>query len=347
MPRKGSLLHTKTVKVRGREYVYFVTARKNAKGQPVLYRLPPKSSPQFGGIYAGCLAARARAESMETELTVTDFARQYERSAKFKALSDGSQYLYGIYLRMFVAALPTAPAGEVERSDILAVTDKLKPGAANSFVRTIAALYVWGRKREIVRNAPCEGIDMNELGEHEPWPEPLLLDALGSDDAFVRLATHLLFFTAQRISDVAGMRWGDIRGGAIFVTQKKTGKDLEIRLHRNLADELAKHPKTLGTILADEKGKKLPERTIRDRVQAFAKAKGFKIVPHGLRKNAVNALLEVGCSVAQTAAISGQTLQLVEHYARRRDQARLGNAAILQWERGESGTGKPKGKTAQ
>jgi integrase len=347
MPRKGGLLHTKTVKVRGREYVYFVTARKNAKGNPVLFKLPPKSSPQFGGIYAGCLAARARAESMEAELTVTDFVRQYERSPKFKALADGSQYLYGIYLRMFAASLPTAPAGEVERSDILAITDKLKPGAANSFVRTIAALYVWGRKRELVRNAPCEGVDMNEVGEHEPWPEALLMDALSADDAFVRLATHLLFYTAQRISDVSAMRWGDIRGGAIFVTQKKTGTALEIRLHSALVNELARHPKALGTILSGTDGKKLSERAIREKLQAFAKGKGFKIVPHGLRKNAVNALLEVGCSVAQTAAISGQTLQLVEHYARRRDQARLGNAAILQWERGESGTGKAKGKTAQ
>ncbi len=338
-------MHTKTVKAGGREYTYFVTARTNAKGHPILFRLPPKSSGQFGSVYAACLAARARAESQTAELTVTDFVRRYEISPKFKALAVGSQYLYGVYLKQFVAALPTAPADEVDRSDILRITDKLKPGAANSFVRTVAALYVWGRKRELVRADPCKEIDMQEVGEHEPWPVTLLTEALAADDDLVRMATHLLFYTAQRIGDVCLMRWGDIRDGAISLSQQKTSKDMSIRLHQALVGELARHPRSLGTILADANGEPLRQQVIRNRLKAFAEARGQKIVPHGLRKNAVNALLEVGCSVAETAAISGQTLQLVEHYARRRDQSILGDAAILKWERGESRTGKAKGKT--
>jgi integrase len=346
MPHNKGLLHTKTVTVRGRKYIYFVTARTNAKGKPVLVRLPARSSPQFGTTYAACLAARTRAEALADEMTVSAFALQYEQSPKFKALSLGSQRLYGIYLKQFVAALPTAPANEIERRDILEIADKLRPGAANSFIRTVAALYVWGRKRELVTIKPCDDIDMNDVGEHEPWDESLLADALASDDAFVRLATHLLFYTAQRISDVAAMKWRDIRDERISVKQKKTGKPLDIALHPALADELAKHPKTLGTILAGADGKRLTERAIRDKLKAFGTSQGHQVVPHGLRKNAVNALLEVGCSVAETAAISGQTLQLVEHYARRRNQTRLGDAAILKWGGGESGTGKRKGKTA-
>lgn len=34
-----------------------------------------------------------------------------------------------------------------------------------------------------------------------------------------------------------------------------------------------------------------------------------------------NTLLEVGCAVAETAAISGQSLQMVEHYAERRSDS--------------------------
>jgi hypothetical protein len=55
-------------------------------------------------------------------------------------------------------------------------------------------------------------------------------------------------------------------------------------------------------------------------------------VPHGLRKNAVNALLEAGCSAAEAASISGQSLQMVEHYAKQRAQARLADAAVLKWQ---------------
>lgn len=61
---------------------------------------------------------------------------------------------------------------------------------------------------------------------------------------------------------------------------------------------------------------------------------GQSATVHGLRKNAVNTLLEVGCSVAETAAISGQTLQMVEHYAKQRNQSVLASAAVLKWEQG-------------
>jgi hypothetical protein len=76
------------------------------------------------------------------------------------------------------------------------------------------------------------------------------------------------------------------------------------------------------------------DKVARDLLQAFAANLGAKIVPHGLRKNAVIALLELGCSVAETASISGQTLQLVEHYAKQRNQAKLSDAAVLRWENG-------------
>lgn len=54
-----------------------------------------------------------------------------------------------------------------------------------------------------------------------------------------------------------------------------------------------------------------------------------KAVPHGLRKNAVIALLEAGCTVAEVAAITGQSYAVVEHYAARVNTERLGSAAIL------------------
>lgn len=50
-------------------------------------------------------------------------------------------------------------------------------------------------------------------------------------------------------------------------------------------------------------------------VLGLGPALGIKTVPHGLRKNAVNALLEAGCTIAEVSAITGQTHQVVEHYA--------------------------------
>jgi integrase len=117
------------------------------------------------------------------------------------------------------------------------------------------------------------------------------------------------------------------------VTQQKTGKALEIRIHQALAAELARHPRSLTTIITGVPGEAKNNR-IRLAIQAVcAKAGLAKVVPHGLRKNAVNALLEAGCSAAETAAISGQSLQMVEYYARRRSQKKLGQTAMLKWEK--------------
>jgi integrase len=57
------------------------------------------------------------------------------------------------------------------------------------------------------------------------------------------------------------------------------------------------------------------------------------LVFHGLRKSAVVTLLEAGCSDAEVAAITGQSRQMVEHYARLVNQEHLARSAILKWER--------------
>jgi len=57
--------------------------------------------------------------------------------------------------------------------------------------------------------------------------------------------------------------------------------------------------------------------------------RAFKVVPHGLRKNAVISLLEAGCTAAEVSGITDQSLQMVEHYARGRNSLTLGRAAII------------------
>jgi hypothetical protein len=43
-------------------------------------------------------------------------------------------------------------------------------------------------------------------------------------------------------------------------------------------------------------------------------------------------LLEAGCTDAEVSAITGQTREMVVHYARAVNQKRLAAAAILKWE---------------
>ena len=61
------------------------------------------------------------------------------------------------------------------------------------------------------------------------------------------------------------------------------------------------------------------------------------LVFHGLRKSAVVFLLEAGCTDAEVSAITGQSRQMVEHYARQVNQRKLAASAILKWEAAGSG----------
>ena len=46
----------------------------------------------------------------------------------------------------------------------------------------------------------------------------------------------------------------------------------------------------------------------------FVPFKRHRLVFHGLRKSAVVFLVEAGCTTAEVSAITGQSLQMVEHY---------------------------------
>jgi integrase len=336
MPHKPSLSglpHVKTVIRRGREYHYFNTGQR-VNGKPVRLRLPSKDDPNFGRAYAAAKASRTKRANAPNIMTVPQLIRMYERGPLArKTLS--TQKTYGVYLRQIEDLFEGVPAVSVEERDIYKMMDSKAdtPKAAQMIFILARMVFKWAKKRRYVTVDPTADVepDAYEGGEHEPWPEHLIDLAL--QDEVNKLPVALMYYTAQRIGDCCEMRWPDIRDGVIHIVQQKTGKALEIPVHAELQAILDAAPKHGLTILADAKGHKGKHSTIRTRIQRFAAKHGFKVVPHGLRKNAVNALLEAECSTAETSAISGQSLRLVEFYAKKRNTGRLAGAAILKWQR--------------
>lgn len=332
--------HVKRVTAKGKVYYYFDTGLsapdRNGNLQKVFVRLPDVRAADFGDKLAAAQAARTKRNNARMMMTVERMATLYQDSREWRALASNTQDLYTIYLREVVKLIGNAPAHDVRPSDVETMLDRMgnRPGAANASLRVLGALYAWGRKRSHVRGDvnPTGGIKDIPAGEHKAWPEHVLQDALQAADQRVRLATHLMLYTGQRIGDVMAMRWSDIRDGVIHVRQQKTGKELYIPLHSALAAELQRTPRKGMTIITNRLGQPMTDQTIRRYVKAHGRKHGLQIVPHGLRKNAVIALLESGCSVAETAAITGQTYGMVEHYARQINQARMASAAIIKWQ---------------
>jgi integrase len=328
--------HVKRVVSKGSEYLYFNTGKRNAKGHVIYAPLPPLKDPKFWPRHAALCAGRTKRANLAGELTVPGLVALYQKSPQWRQLAPASRKLYTAGLNRLSEDLPTAPAAQISSGDIRILFDGMgeTPSMANAFLRTVGSLYKWGRPHHVAVN-PIEGIEPFETGEHEPWPQALIDLAEVSADPFIRLSVRMMLYTAQRIGDVCVARWSDMNGGFWVMTPEKTKKhrgEMEIPIHRDLQAELARHSKVGPFLFVGRDGAMAPQ-TMRRAIQTWATGQGYDVVPHGLRKNAVNALLEVGCSVAETAAISGQSLQMVEFYAKKRNQTKLGSAAILKWEK--------------
>lgn len=342
MAKLPRIEHVKFVRSKGRVYAYFNTGQRDSKGRTVYARLPDLSSEGFWTSYGAFKAGRTKRQAVD--YTVADLIRDYERSAAFIDHAEGTKVIYGKTMRKIDRTLGEFPVNDLTAQDIEDVLEAEmadKPGAHNIYVAVIGALYKWARGRHKTELNPTAEIAKRKTSEHEPWPIDVLDAGLNAGDPLVRLAVHLLYFTGQRIGDVCKLRWGDIRGGYVSLVQQKTGKRVEVHLIADLAVELDRTPKRGLTILADDEGKPISRDTLRKVLQAFTASLGAKTVPHGLRKNAVNALLEAGCTIAEVAAITGQTFQIVEKYAARVNNRQLGKAAIIKLEQ------KRHGKTAK
>lgn len=331
MARKPPRLeHVKYVRARGKLYAYFNTGRK-AAGKTVYARLPDPSSPGFFDSYASFKAARTKRSA--TAYTVTNLANDYLKSHDFGSKAKATQKVYHIQIGKVIDRLGKFPVDQLARRHIMLVLqgEGWAPGTANAFLSAVGTIYAWGRKYDKTEANPTRDIERVKGGEHEPWPEDVLEAALSCNQPRVRLAVHLLYFTGQRIGDVCKMRWSDVRDGMVRVVQEKTRKLVEFDLAAELASELDRTAKEGLTILAID-GKPVPQQRLRRELKAFAADHGAKVVPHGLRKNAVNALLECGCTIAEVAAITGQTFQVVEHYAAKVNTRKLGKAAIYKFD---------------
>lgn len=326
-------IHRKTAK--GRNYTYFDTGTRNEDGRKVMLPMPNERDPKFPRAYAiACDKRRARGAQTEGR-TFDGLIRLFEKSPEFRQLAANTCRSYLNSLSKSSKMLRdregrSVPVDAIEQQDVMRIRDELADGqGANQAVRSIRALYTWAMQpgRKHASRNPAVGVPLLDEGEHEPWPDWLVEEALS--DAKVGAAVALLYFSGQRIGDVVKMQWTDIVSGMIEVRQQKTDTPLSVAMLPELVDILATVPRRSFAILTNAEGRAWTTSGLRQMIQTWAIGRGQKIVPHGLRKNAVNALLEAGCSAAEVNAITGQDLKTIEHYAKKRDRSKLGKSAIL------------------
>lgn len=330
LPPHVVLVRNKT----GREYLYWQKGR-GANHTSARVRLPDDpSAPEFWSRYAEL--EQLPPPQVKTD-TVRALVSAWQDSPDWRAMKPRTQVEWTRHSRRIVEAWGNLEVKGIEPKHVLTLRDAWSsmPATANLMLDVLTAMMRWSVPRGWRADNPCREIKRLPRSEgYAPWPWEAIAEAASILRPDLAQAVALALYTGQRKDDLLHMRWSAINsGGLIAVKQGKTGRDLSIPLHRDLRAVLEATPRTAVTILTSSEG--TPWRsgfqaTWRKHRPPLVRELG--LVFHGLRKSAVVTLLEVGCSDAEVAAITGQSRKMVEHYAKRVNQEKLARTAILKWE---------------
>ena len=329
--------HVKLVKNKtGRPYLYLMRHRGTGKAQSAV-RLPDDlRTPEFWAEYARLMNLPAPETNKNS---VSSLIKAWHASPEWKQMKDKTRMDWTRYCNRIEKAWGALEVRGIEPRHVLKLRDGFAntPASANNMLRCLSSMLAWGVPRGYRADNPCREIRPLKGGEGWlPWTWEQIETARQRLPERLWLAVALALYTGQRQGDVLAMRWDHITGGIIAVKQDKTGKRLAIPLHRELQSILSGITnKTALTILTNSDGLPWTEDGFRS---TWAKHKPAGVVFHGLRKSAVVTLLECGCSEAEVASITGQSMEMVAHYGKQVNQLKLAKAAILRWEQNEEQT---------
>jgi integrase len=175
-----------------------------------------------------------------------------------------------------------------------------------------------------VQEGHLRGSPMHKLRLARPaprkvyWLEEEVERAIAKADEIGRrsigLAIRIAFDLGQRQADVIRMRWSQIEGGEVIVTQGKGGATVRIPMLPELLQALAATDRTSTAIVVSETTRRPYERfNFRHRAADMIEAAGIEGKTFGdLRRSAVVRLAVAGCSIPQIAAVTGHSYEQCE-----------------------------------
>lgn len=322
---------------RGKPYYYWHPHRGTRAAEKPL-RIP--HDPDTQAFWAFISRAKSVAPP---ENTVAGMIAAYRKSHKYRKLRDVSRRDYDRYLDELERRLGDYHPRDITAPVVLAIQESMsdKPATANHMIAIVRTLFAWGVPNGWATTNPAREVDPIDTDSDgaEPWPMEMIKLGLGKCRWEARMFIALGYYTGQRTADILAMKLADIAGDAIRVRQSKTGKALTLPIHRDLRPfiEEAKERGSMVLVpgpenrqLTTNQWRAMWTREMAKEPQSAIRLAGLS--PHGLRKSAVVALLEAGCTAKEVSSITGQSLTIVEHYAAGLDQARMARGAMAKFE---------------
>lgn len=320
--KKPDLPYLVCQRVKGREYWYFRRGGQNI-------RLPDPSDANFLRAYDEAKKGRAR---RPVKRNFAALITAYKAFHKYKALAPRTQKDYTKVMDYLLEIVGNDdPAKMIKRDVVEAQAANMhRKRFANEIPAMLSRLFEHGITIGWLRDNPAKGVAKVKTGDgHKPWPDDLVDRYTAAATGADRVIFELAIGTSQRIQDVLDMKWSDVEGDGINVTQNKTGAELYIPFTERLATFLAGTPKTGFHIATTGQGTAMPYSTVEQRFRAIRKAVGGEgYVMHGWRYTAAHQLALAGCTDAEIAAITGhKSLEMVAKYSRKASQRGLAESA--------------------
>ncbi|MBI0432975.1 tyrosine-type recombinase/integrase [Roseomonas sp. KE0001] len=257
-------------------------------------------------------------------------AASWYGSPRFEAMAEATQLRYRRIFEDLLKDYADDLVRELQPSHVRAIlSSKAKtPAAARALLNVIRQAMRHAFDTGMRDDLPTRDVrpPKYQAKPHPTWTEEDIaaFEATHPLGTRARLALALLLYTGQRSGDVIRMGPQHVRQGAILVRQQKTGKEMAIPMHGELAEALAAHPGGHLAFLMTQLGAPFASQTaFYNWFREVTEKAGLKLPPHGLRKATCCRLAEAGCTPHEIASITGQSLKMVEHYTREVNQRRM------------------------
>ena len=310
-------------------------------------------APEFLAAYNAALTGPKAVPSAPRALegSFAALCREYLASADFSNLRPVTKSELKRVVERLATKHAEKPVARLERQHILRWRDAMldRPGAANTMIRTLGVLMAFAVDRGYRKDNPAQKIKMMRSVPFRSWTDDELLafEARWPLGSMARTGYALALYSSQRRADLVEMGWPAIAGDVIRLKQSKTGVDLEVPIHPELAKALtAVKPRRAAAIITGPAGTKLSPVYFGHLMSSAIKEAGLPntCVLHGLRKTTARKLIEAGCTKRQARAITGQkTDAMIDHYSRDADQKLLSRQAMNTW----TGRARKKGTKAE
>lgn len=251
----------------------------------------------------------------------TKLLQSYVKSARWKRLKPRTQEDYRKQMDRLDSIFGPFDPAKIKRKDVIRMRDSNADNyrKANYLVQVLRVLmeHAIDEGWRAEGTNPAKGVAMLKSPHpaREPWPPEMILAYREKATGRPRLVFELCLGTGQRIGDVLKMKWSDIEGDGIKVTQNKTGKPLWVPFTASLRETLAPLKRRSLFIVAKRNTGQAGYRMVADEVMAVRKEIGAEAYDiHGLRYSAAVELCLAGCSDELIAAVTGQSLEMVRHY---------------------------------